>query len=145
MEAKKWTDYTEILAAGAHSISGAGAAVRLVEPSLVPNGISFAVDLTAAASTALDTIDIYIETMVDGVHWNPIAHFTQMLGDGGVKRFVITVPELDAAYKGENEEAAALGAGSVRTMFGDEYRVAWTINDVSGLAAFTFSVQALVF
>ena len=147
MEVKKVFDWVEVLASGARSITGAGSAARLAEPSQVLNGVAFQVDLTAAATAVTDTLDLYIETMMDGVNWNRIAHFTQMVGNGGAKRFVIVVPVLASLVTlgQQNEEADALDEGAVRSMFGDQYRALWEIADISGLAEFTFSVKALVF
>src|SRR5689334_7803739 len=45
-------------------------------------------DVTAAAAASGDTLDVYIDTSPDGgVTWVNVVHFTQILGNGGAKKY----------------------------------------------------------
>jgi hypothetical protein len=93
-------------------------------------------DVTAASAAGTDTLDVYIQAYVGG-QWVDVVHFTQVLGDGGTKRFFakISAPEPQAMF----ENATALAAGAVRHLVSDSYRVRWVI---AGTGSFTFSVKA---
>jgi hypothetical protein len=96
-------------------------------------------EVTAAATAANDTLDVFIQTTVDGTNFIDIVHFAQVLGNGGTKRFLDRT--LVDTTQAEFETGTALAASNVRHLFGDAYRVRWTI--ASGTAAsFTFSVKA---
>ena len=107
-----------------------------------PNGIVFEFDVTAAATEAGDTLDMKIQTMIDGTNWIDICTFTQVLGNGGAKRYFAKVCASTAQAMFEN--ATALTATNVRHILGDKYRCAWSITDAStDNASFTFSVTAM--
>lgn len=130
-----------LLASGARTATGTGEAVSgLGEYS----SIVFQLNLTAAATDAGDTLDVYVQTTVDGTNWVDIVHFTQMLGNGGAKRFFGKINRGAAMTMFEN--GTALGAAAIRDIFGDQYRVRWAITDASTQnASFTFSVTANAF
>jgi hypothetical protein len=99
-------------------------------------------DVTAAATEAGDTLDVYVQTTIDGTNWIDIIHFAQILGNGGAKRYYAKLV-WDAALT-EFENAASLAAAAQRSIFGNQYRVRYAITDAStDNASFTFSVQAL--
>src|SRR5258708_5441606 len=82
--------------------------------------IVWELNLTTAAAGHGDLLDVYVQTMIDGATWVDIVHFTQAFGDGGAKRyFAKTVAELSETIF---ENATTLAAGSVRNLFGDQYR-----------------------
>jgi hypothetical protein len=135
--AKNSFDVRTLLAAAAREDTGNGDAVKL--PGFV-NALAFTLDVTAAASTAADRLDVYVQTKVDGVNWIDVAHFTQIVGNGGAKRF--TAKLIANAAVTEFEAAAALAAAAKRDLLGDEWRVRWVVTDDSTNAAFTFSVSA---
>jgi hypothetical protein len=127
-----------LLAAGARVAVGNGAGVaglgayRAVEAQL---------EVTAAATNAGDTLDAFLQTTIDGATWIDIAHFTQVLGNGGAKRFIakVAADQAEAMF----ETGAALAAGAVRHLLGDQYRARWDIVDGGGgVQSFTFSVKA---
>ncbi len=96
-------------------------------------------DVTAAAAAAGDTLDVFVQTTIDGTNFIDMVHFTQCLGSGGAKRHIVTTN----VYVGQGifENGSALGSGAVRNLFGDQYRVRWAI--VNSVApSFTFSVSA---
>lgn len=102
---------------------------------------TFQLDLTAAATDAADTLDVYVQTTFDGTNWVDIAHFTQMLGNGGTKRYFMKCNSTLAEASFEN--AAALAAGSVRNVVGTSWRARWTIVDSDLDCSFTFSITAI--
>lgn len=126
-----------LLADAARTATGTGDPVTL-EGYLA---LVFQLDLTAAATESGDTLDVYIQTTVDGTNWVDVFHFTQILGNGGAKRYFGKIVA-DAALTGF-ENATALSANSSRAIFGSDYRVRWDITDASTQnASFTFSVTA---
>jgi len=100
--------------------------------------VEVCLDVTAAATAAGDTLDVFVQAFVGGQYVDVI-HFTQVLGNGGTKRFFakITADLAEAMF----ENASALAAGSVRNLVSGRYRVRWTIGSASA-PSFTFSVQA---
>jgi len=133
---------TNILASAARTASGVSQLPGLFDDILA--GL-FLLTVSAAATEAGDTLDVYIQSSADGgTTWNDFIHFTQVLGNGGAKKFLATWQPLAAA---ETELAApgdaALAAGVVHNIQGSVWRVKWVIAD-SGNAnqSFTFKVDA---
>ena len=50
----------------------------------------FTLDVTAAATLAGDTLNVYVQHSPDGTNWDDVVSFTQVLGNGGTKRFIGT-------------------------------------------------------
>lgn len=101
---------------------------------------AFTLDLTVDESTASDLLDVFVQTKLDGTNWTDVVHFTQHAGNAGAKRYIEKVAA-SPAFAGF-EVGTALGAGAVRDLIGDDWRVRYTITDDSGSAAFTFTVHA---
>lgn len=103
--------------------------------------IEIVLDVTAAATEAGDTFDLFLQTKV-GNQWLDVIRFTLVLGTGGAKRFFAKISRKDAETLFEN--ATALSAGAVRNFIGDQIRLRWVIVDVptSSNQSFTFSVVA---
>lgn len=110
--------------------------VRL--PGMV-NAMSFVCDVSAAATDAGDTLNIKVQTMIDGTNWVDVVFFTEILGNGGAKRFVakIQANTVEALFSD-----AALTAGNIRHLLGDEWRVNYVQVDADANASFTWSVKA---
>lgn len=126
-----------LLASAARTVTGAGDPVALEGFA----AIVLQLDVTAAATETGDTLDVYVQTTIDGTNWVDIYHFTQVVGDGGAKRYFGKLV-FDAALT-EFENAAALAAAGGRAIFGDQYRVRWAVTDAStDNASFTFGVTA---
>lgn len=129
-----------LLASAARTVgSGSGSEIRL--PQTLPEAVVFVCDLTAVSTDAADTLDVKVQTKLDGVNWTDVCHFTQMLGNGGVKRFAMKITA-DAA-EGIFVPSAAVAEDAVRDVAGDSYRAVWTIVDADLDASFTFSVTAM--
>ncbi len=104
-------------------------------------------DVTAAATDATDTLDVYIDMSLDGgTKWHNIIHFTQVLGNGGVKTFV-------GVIKNDNPGASAVfattsdaSAGATRQIgFGDRLRArAVTVDASTQNIGFTYSIKAFL-
>lgn len=106
-------------------------------------GLMFVLDVTAAATDGTDTLDVQVQTKLNG-NWVPVVSFTQVLGNGGAKRYVakILVNEAQAMF----EASAALAAGSIRHLLGRSFRAVGTQVDGGGSAdSFTYSVVAIPF
>ncbi len=113
------------------------ASVRL--PGMV-NAIVFVCDVSAAATDTADTLNIKVQTKVDGTNWVDVIHFTEILGDGGAKRFVAKL----LANTAETLFAdAVLAAGTtVRHLLGDEWRINYVQVDADADSSFTWKVTA---
>ncbi len=104
-------------------------------------GAEILLNVTAAATAAGDTLDVYIQGSVDGSTWDDIAHFTQVLGNGGAKKFLARWQGLIAPTAGSAApQDAALAATTVaQGPHGLVWRAKWVV--VSGSApSFTFSI-----
>lgn len=98
----------------------------------------FVLDVTVAASAVDDTIDVYVQTLLDGTNWYDVVRFTQVLGNGGAKRFVSKIA-VDLATA-EYETGTGLAAAAVRNLAGDAWAVRWDVTNGAGTHSFTFSV-----
>lgn len=132
---RKFYESVALQASAAQTATGQSAAVKLPYEF---KAVTFELDLTAAAAAVGDTLDATIQTRVDQTNWLDICHFTQALGNGGAKRFVATLST--GVNQTMYEVGTALAAGSVRNVFGDEYRVSWVI--AGATPNFTFSCWA---
>jgi hypothetical protein len=104
---------------------------------------TFQLDVTAAATEAGDTLDVFIQTTIDGTNWIDVVHFTQVVGNGGAKRHIAKIDNTQPQAMFEN--GTALAAGSVRNIAGTAWRARWAIVDATtvGNVSFTFSVNAV--
>lgn len=104
---------------------------------------TFQLDVTAAATEAGDTLDVFVQTTLDGTNWVDVVHFTQVTGNGGAKRHFAKVAATEPQAMFEN--ATALAAGSVRNVVGTTWRARWVVVDVATTSnqSFTFSVTAV--
>ena len=133
--------YKTLLASGARTATSAGTdAVFLPD---APNGVTFVLDVTAAATEVDDTLDVFIQTQIDGTNWVDVVSFTQVLGNGGAKRHIGKIANATAMTMFEN--GTALSAGNVRNIIGDQWRARYVVTDAdTDNASFTFSITACV-
>ena len=110
---------------------------------------SFLLVVSAAATEAADTLDVYVQSSADGGnYYDDFIHFTQVLGNVGAGLPVKTQAFWNALMAPEAELAAladaSMAAGVKQGPVGDKWRVKWVIaGDVPVLnASFTFSVSA---
>lgn len=126
-----------LLGPAARTVTGIGDEIELDGFEV----LAFELDVTAAATEVGDTLDVFVQTTVDGTTWVDIVHFTQILGNGGAKRYFSKVAAAQALTEFEN--GAALAAASVRHIPGSRYRVRWAITDSGTVnASFNFAVYA---
>lgn len=134
----------ELLASGAVTATSTGTdAVRLFEGLNHAQACVFVLDLTAAATDVDDTLDVFIQTRIDGSNWVDIVHFTQVLGNGlDDLTYIAKVAAADG--EPEFEIGTALAANTVRNLLGIEFRTRYDVVD-SGDSdqSFTFSVTAI--
>lgn len=107
----------------------------------------FMLEVTAAATAVGDTLDVYIQSSIDGTVWDDFVHFTQVLGDGGAKKYTASwnggiTPTTAMGAPAD----AALAAGVKQGSVGTQFRVKWVIvDDGADNASFTFSIKAQSF
>lgn len=120
----------------AGSVTATSAGVLVADQT---NAVAFILDVTAAATDTVDTLDVKVQAKADCANWYDVVHFTQVLGDGGALRHVAKI------LAGGSEAMflnAVLGAGSVRHILAEQYRVTYTQVDGDNDASFTFEVTA---
>lgn len=105
----------------------------------------FLLTVSAAATESGDTLDLYVQhSPDDGTTWDDFIHFTQVLGNGGAKKYIATWLR-DAPPESEIKAPAdgALAAGVLQGPVTPLWRAKWVVVD-SGTAnaSFTFSLVA---
>lgn len=135
-----------LVASAARTATGNSGSLKslLRHPEMVKK-IRAVLDVTAAATAAGDTLDVYLQTTYDGTNWQDIGHFTQVLGNGGALKHTLEWTRDGVTPESEMHvpQAAAIAAGAVLQglKLGADTRIAWVV--VNGTAAsFTFSVVA---
>ena len=129
-----------LLASAARTAGTAnGSAVALKNST---RALAFLLNVSAAATDAGDTLDVKIQHSPDqGTTWDDIAHFSQVLGNGGAVKEMAFI-SLDASPEDElRVPSTALSAGSV--MQGPVFpyiRAVGVIVDADGDGGFTYSV-----
>lgn len=121
---------------GAISVTGNSGTPTTRLPAMM-NAVSVTMNVTAAATSAADTLDVFVQTKIRN-NWLDIMHFPQLTGNGGTKQY--TQKCLAGAAEGSFEHGSALGASAVRNLLGDEYRARWSAVDANGNAEWTFSM-----
>lgn len=102
-------------------------------------------NVTAAATDATDTLDVYIDTSFDGgTSFINIGHFTQVLGNGGVKKFVMSFKANPiTASNSVSATADQAAAAALQIGFGDRIRMrAVSVDASTQNLSFTYSVKA---
>jgi hypothetical protein len=122
------TTQTAVVATGSNGI------VNLPRPL---SGFVCELDVTSAATLVGDTLDVFIQNTLDqNAKWTDAVHFSQILGNGGAKRYLDKI--VCNQTVNEFEVGSALGAGTVRHLFGDQWRCRWVV--AGGSPSFTFTV-----
>lgn len=131
----------------AQTTSTTGDGVQILEDANAFTSATFILDVTAAATAAGDTLDVYVDFSPDNSIWVNAAHFTQVLGNGGAKREIakITSGELndpDAVLAVASDAAAAVTRNTGIMPF-VRYRSAIT-DATTDDASFTYSIVAVL-
>ncbi len=107
-------------------------------------GAAFLLTVSAAATDVGDTLDVYVQSSTDGgTTWDDFVHFTQVLGNGGAKKYQaywtsLMAPETELGAPADGTLAAGVKQGPV----GSNLRVKWVIVDSGTLnVSFTFRVD----
>lgn len=108
--------------------------------------LNVTLDVTAAATDAGDTLDVYIDTSFDGgVSFVNIGHYTQVVGNGGAKKFIMSfkaapVAAANSAPFTSNQAASA----ALQIGFGDRIRFRTIMVDADANGSFTYSLKAFL-
>lgn len=104
-------------------------------------------NVTAAATDANDTLDVYVDTSFDGgTSWVNIGHFTQVVGNGGAKKFIMSfkanpITASNSVPFGTDQAAGA----ALQIGFGDRIRYRGVTVDPTGAnMSFTYAVDAFL-
>lgn len=128
------------LASALRNASGVSAVLNY-NPKIVAS--RFLLDVTAAGSAADDTLDVFMQSSMDGgVSWDDLVHFTQVLGNGGPKQFLASwVRTLEPTNPLHAPQDAGMSAGVEQGPIGNLLRVKWVIVAGAGTHAFTFGIR----
>jgi hypothetical protein len=134
-----YEDAVTLHVSGAETDTGTGTVIGALPGGI--NGVILTLDVTAAATASDDTLDVFVQTRVDGTNWLDVAHFTQVLGNGGAKRYVDKIHAHGDVTLFET--GSALSESAQRDLIGNGWRCRWVIVDAStDDASFTFSIVA---
>jgi hypothetical protein len=131
-------------AAGTQTGSGAGS-------SFVGLGdwdrVTLVLDVTAAATDAGDTLNVYVQASFDGAAWYDVAAFPTVLGNGGAKRYQIRLSAVGGTpvpdYIEMTDAAMTPGSTPFPVFAPDRLRAKWTVvNTGAADASYTFSLLA---
>lgn len=142
--------YLELKASGAVTApsSTTSEAFRVVEDASIFTEAEFILDVTAAATDATDTLDVYIDFSPDaGASWINAIHFTQVLGNGGAKKEIAKITSTNglATPTAPLSIAADAASGAVRNISLFEwvrYR-AVSVDASTDNGSFTYSLKAV--
>jgi hypothetical protein len=101
-------------------------------------------DITASATDAADTLDVYIDVSLDGTTWLNAVHFTQQAGNGTARKEFAVLDPSNPGTSVVNVTSDAT-SGAVRpALYGAQMRARWAIVDAGTLGnqSHTFSVVA---
>ena len=134
------TQVITLKASGAEATSATQTAVKFRG---IHREAQILLNVTAAATLITDTLDVYIDTSPDGGStWYNVGHFTQVLGNGGAKKYVMVLNSSNAGTSAVLDVTSDAGAGVTR-----QYGIADRLRSrsvVSGTGTFTYSVVAFV-
>jgi hypothetical protein len=132
---------TNLVPSAARAVSGTLVLSQVPHLEMVSEAV-FELNITAAAAAVGDTLDVYLQhSPDDGTTWDDFVHFTQALGNGGVKKFLATwsrIPTPEAELKAPAD--ATLAAGVLQGPVGKDWRAKWVIGGAT--PGFTFQVDA---
>ena len=102
-------------------------------------------NVTASATDAGDTLDVYVDVSPDGgTTWVNAVHFAQQAGNGAAKKEIAV---LDTSNPGADTVVVTSDAAAAKVrpaVFGDVLRARWAIADADANASHTFSVTGYI-
>lgn len=124
---------------GAGTVTGDGVKLNRAFHEMVAQ-----LTVSAAATDAVDTLDVLVDTSFDGgSKWVNIGHFTQVLGNGGAKTFVMSFCNANPGSSAVIDVSSDVSAGVTRQIgFGQDIRYRSTLVDADADASFTYSLTA---
>ncbi len=99
-------------------------------------------DVTVAATLAGDTLNVYVDTSFDGTTWFNVGAFTQVLGNGGAKKFAMGLTSDNAGATAVVDVTSNATAGATRQFGLGSYLRSRSV--VAGTGSFTYSVTAFL-
>lgn len=127
-----------LAASAARTVGANGTAIYIGGERI---SLAFLLDITASATAAGDTLDVYVDVSFDNVTWINAIHFTQQAGNGTAKKeyAMLTAGSALATVTVVTPDAAS---GVIRPdIFGAYYRARWALVDGGGGdTSHTFSV-----
>ena len=93
--------------------------------------------MTAGDELPESTLDVYLQTTIDGTNWIDVIHFTQLNGEQTGRKLVSKI--CGAAAEATCDITTSLDAGHVRNIFGSLWRVRWVLAGGGGVG-FGFQV-----
>jgi hypothetical protein len=137
-----------LLASAARTESGTSVVNEALSRTLAEAARAlFLLEVTAAATAAGDTLNVFIQSSIDGTVWDDFVHFTEVVGDAGAKKYTASWSALLTPTTAMGAPAdGALAAGVKQGSVGTQFRVKWTVVDATtDDASFTFSLKAQTF
>lgn len=104
-------------------------------------------DVTAAATDAGDTLDVYVDTSYDnGATFVNMGHFTQVLGNGGAKKYLMSFKANPITSSNSIDFTANQSAGAaVQIPIGDRISFrAVSVDASTQNVSFTYSLKAFL-
>jgi hypothetical protein len=100
-------------------------------------------NVTVAGTDVGDTLDVYIDTSFDGgTTYVNLGHFTQVLGNGGAKTFVLVIKNDNPGSSAVFNVASDAAAGVTRQIgFGNIVRYRGVMVDANANGGFTYEVK----
>lgn len=130
-----------LAASAARTVGASGTAVAGVDPF---NRYVVVCDITASATDAGDTLDVYVDVSLDGTKWLNAIHFTQQAGNGAAKTMMAILDPSNPGTSVFNMTSDAASGVTRPAAFGRYMRARWAIVDSgNGDQSHTFSVTAL--
>jgi len=128
------------------SVTTVAGALSVTSSTILPQlqylAAEFDLSVTAAATDAADTLDVYVDTTIDGgTSWLNVAHFTQVLGNGGAKHETCVVNPTASVATAPVNTAADAASGAVRNLLGSAFRARYVQVDANANASFAFTLK----
>jgi hypothetical protein len=120
-----------------------GTAVDLQRPG---KELSVQLIVSAAGTDAADTLDVYVDTSFDGgTTYVNLGHFTQVLGNGGAKTFIMSFCNANPGTSAVVNVTSDAAAGATRQIgWGSKLRYRGVFVDADANGSFTYSLTAFV-